>query len=109
MSTSKKVLGITLEQHPTLAMALQEKQLQTIKLFLEECKYTKGVETNAVNLVIRLRIRLDNKIFNQSSVNAVPEDIKEDQNIEVNKVAEMFETALLAVEAKSCKDKKYYF
>jgi hypothetical protein len=39
----------------------------------------------------------------------VPEDIKEDQNVEVNKVAEMFETALLAVEAKSCEDKKMLF
>lgn len=62
-----------------------------------------------MNLIIGLGIRLDNKIFNQSSVNAVPEDVKEDQNVEVNKVAEMFETALLAVEVKSCKDKKYYF
>jgi hypothetical protein len=85
-------------------MALQEKQLQTIKLFLEECEYTKGVETNAGNLVIGLGIRLDKKIFNQSEVNAVPEDVKENQNIEVNKVAEMF----LVVEAKSCKDKKYF-
>jgi len=31
---------------------------------------------------------------------------QKDQNVEVNKVAEMFETALLAVEANSCKDKK---
>jgi hypothetical protein len=34
---------------------------------------------------------------------------QKDQNIEVNRVAEMFETALLAVEGNSCKDKKILF
>jgi hypothetical protein len=34
---------------------------------------------------------------------------QKDQNVEVNNVAEMFETARLAVEANSCKDKKILF
>jgi hypothetical protein len=39
-----------------------------------------------VNLVIGLGIRLDKKIFNQSSVNVVPEDVKENQNVESTKL-----------------------
>jgi hypothetical protein len=100
----QKGLSVTLEQHPTLGMALQEKQLQTIKLFLEECKYTKGVETNAREFGHwawdQARQEDIQPILGQCSSRRCKRKPKD----EVNKVAEMF----LVVEAKSCKDKKYF-